>query len=306
MPKPITSASSRTSALPAGLADKPIVSAVSEVEAAIPRDRWDRPLIIPPGGGKPVAYVRSSTVAEVLEDKFNLNQWQKRMVAGGMAKRADLVLSAAQIEHDDELSVQAKKKELDLITEAAMEANGAGMAARDGTTLHAFTDRLDRGLSLPKGLPPHVNKMLRAYGKATEKMDFIDSEQFVVHDEWGVAGTYDRRVFFEGALRIGDLKTGQHIDYLGLKTCAQVVSYAEGDLYDLDGERTPHGADTDLGILIWLPYTTNPDDVVCEVRWLDLVWGRRAVKEAMRIRKLRAVRPLVLMPRIEGHPPEKG
>ena len=32
----------------------------------IPRDRWDRPLIIPPNGGQPVAYTRVSTLAKAL------------------------------------------------------------------------------------------------------------------------------------------------------------------------------------------------------------------------------------------------
>ena len=41
----------------------------------IPRDRWDRPLIIPPNGEQPVAYTRVSTLAKALDDLSQLMAW---------------------------------------------------------------------------------------------------------------------------------------------------------------------------------------------------------------------------------------
>src|SRR5689334_2925212 len=61
----------------------------------VPRDRWQRPLVVPPKGGKPVAYTRCTTFVGCLEDTFNLSRWQQRMVALGLNDRPDLLLAVA-------------------------------------------------------------------------------------------------------------------------------------------------------------------------------------------------------------------
>lgn len=267
---------------------KKIVSAQSDTEAAIPRDRWDRPMILPVDGGKPVAYRRASTVAEVLEDHFGLEKWRLRLTAEGLAQRPDLV----QAIHT------ASKKEIGVICEEAIEQAGGSVASRNGTTMHALTDRLDRGESRPKGLPANINAMLDAYEHEMERFDYLDGERFVVQDKIKVAGTYDRRLYDKetGLTLIGDLKTGQSLAHLAVKTPAQVAVYAAGVWYDLDGERTPHGADRDRGLLIWLPWTDNPAEAVCEVHWLDLRVGRDAIKEAFRVERFRKMTPDQTMP----------
>ena len=40
----------------------------------IPRDHWNRPLVVPPGGGNPVPYTRCTTFIDPLEDQYNLTQ----------------------------------------------------------------------------------------------------------------------------------------------------------------------------------------------------------------------------------------
>jgi hypothetical protein len=273
-------------------AAKPIVSAKSDIELEIARDQWDRPLILPPDGvGKPVAYRRASSVAEVLEDHYGLHQWQLRLVVEGLAQRPDLVQSTHT----------ATKREIGLIAETAMEQAGAGVASRNGTTMHALTDLHDRGLPLPKGLPANIEAMLEVYIKTTSRLEMLDSERFVVCDAIKVAGTYDRRVRDKktGLEVIGDLKTGQNLKYLAVKAPAQVAVYAAGDHYDLDGEREAHGADRDRGMLIWLPWTDDPSEAICELRWLDLKIGRAAIKEAMRIDTLRKLTEAQTMPRVK-------
>src|SRR5690242_2121045 len=109
---------------------KQIVSAKSDIEAAIERDQWDRPKIIPVGGGKSVSYRRASTIAEALEDHFGLEAWKRRLTAEGLAQRPDLV----QAIHT------ANKREVGQIVEAAIEQAGGGQAARNGSTMHALTE----------------------------------------------------------------------------------------------------------------------------------------------------------------------
>src|SRR5690606_1008152 len=58
--------------------------------SAVQRDRWGRPLIVPPGGGDPVAYTRVSTLAKALDDTSNLMAWKQRVTAVGLARRQDL------------------------------------------------------------------------------------------------------------------------------------------------------------------------------------------------------------------------
>lgn len=259
---------------------KQIVSVKSDIESAIARDRWDRPLIIPPDGeGKPVAYRRASTVAEVLEDHYGLSQWQQRLVAQGLAQRPDLVHSIHT----------ATKAELRSIVEEAIEQAGGSVASRNGTTMHSLTERIDKGEDIPTGLPSNIVAMLEKYAEATARFEVLDTERFVVQDKIKVAGTYDRRVFDTktGLTVIGDLKTGQNLQYQALKTPAQVAVYASGQHYDLDGEREPHGANRDRGLLIHLPWTDDPREAVCDLRWLDLRIGRKAIMEAFRVEKFR-------------------
>ena len=57
----------------------------------LPRDRWGRPLIEPPDGGKAKPYTRVSTLAKTLDDKTALSKWLCRQTAIGLAQRPDLV-----------------------------------------------------------------------------------------------------------------------------------------------------------------------------------------------------------------------
>lgn len=268
---------------------KRIVSAQSDIESAIGRDQWDRPLIIPADGeGKPVAYRRASTVAEVLDSYYGLHQWQLRLTAQGLAQRPDLL----QAVHT------ASKKELAQLIEEAQDHAGANVASRNGTTMHALTDMLDRGEDMPQGLPANIVAMLEAYQKAMVRYTYLDGERFVVNDKIKVAGTYDRRLFDRktGLTLIGDLKTGQSVEHLTLKTPAQVAVYASGVHYDLDGNREPHGADRDKGLLIHLPWVDDPREAVCDVRWLDLRIGRKAILEAFRVERFRKLNANQTMP----------
>lgn len=271
---------------------KPLVSVKSDIESAIERDQWDRPKILPPDGGKAVAYRRASTVAEVLDSYYGLHQWQLRLTAEGLAQRPDLL----QAIHT------ASKKEKMAIIEEAQDHAGANVASRNGTTMHALTDRLDRGEDMPSGLPANIEAMLLAYQKAMgDRFEYLDGERFVVNDKIKVAGTYDRRLFDRktGLTVIGDLKTGQSVEHLTLKAPAQVAVYASGVWYDLDGERTPTGADRDRGVLIHLPWVDDPREAVCEVRWLDLRIGRKAIMEAFRVERFRKLSAAQTMPYVK-------
>ena len=155
----------------------------------LPRDRYGRPLVVPPQGGKPVAYTRCTTYIDVLEDKYNLNLWSQRNVALGLASRPDLLLSVSAHRED--------KKALNRICDDAREAASASAAATRGTALHALTELVDRGQPLPP-LPANAQASLDAYVEATAHLKATHIEQFCVQDHLKIGGTPDRVVTFEG------------------------------------------------------------------------------------------------------------
>ena len=244
----------------------------------IPRDRWGRPLVIPPGGGKPVAYTRVTTYIDVLEDKYNLQKWMQRMVAIGLASRPDLLL-AVQAHRDS-------KPELDRLCEQAREAAEASAAATTGTALHALTEQVDRGGELPV-VPPGAKASLEAYREATADLRVRHIERFLVQDRLQVGGTADRIVDYGGESYIADIKTGS-IEYGALKIAMQLALYAHSAMYDpASGARTYHGASTTRGIIIHLPAVAEPDEAACHLHWVDLEAGWAAVQVAAQVREQR-------------------
>lgn len=241
----------------------------------IDRDRYGRPLITPPDGGKPTAYTRCTTFVDCLEDKFNLQKWQQRMVATGLANRADLLLAVSAAGDD--------KRKLDAICSDAREAAGASGAATTGTALHALTELIDRGQPLP-ALPETAKADLEAYAAATAHLTATHIEQFTVVDELKVGGTADRIVQVDGVSYIADIKTGSIEWGLG-KIAMQLAVYAHGTGYSPSGERFSLGPiDQNVGIIIHLP----AGQAKCELVPVDLAAGWEGVQLATQVRGWRS------------------
>lgn len=241
------------------------------------RDRWGRPLVTPPGGGKPVAYTRCTTFVGCIEDTYNLSKWQQRMVALGLAERRDLLLSVAA--HRDD------KDHLNKVCEEAQEAAKAHAGATIGTALHGLTERMDRGLDTGV-VPDEYAPDLAAYADATKDLTATHIEQFTVLDNLKIGGTPDRVVRYKGKRYIADLKTGS-IQYGYLKIAAQLAVYARSRPYDVttDERMDPHGAELDRGIIIHLPAGSG----TCRLYWVDLLAGWNAVLVARDVRAARAL-----------------
>lgn len=240
----------------------------------IPRDHWGRPLVLPPQGGKRVAYRRTTTFVGCLDDTTGLQRWKTRMVALGMGQRKDLTLAAAAANPDD-------KKTLDDIAEKALEQAQAGAAAMTGTALHSLTERIDRGQEL--GHVPHEYvEDLKAYEKATAHIEWLDIECFRVHDEWQVAGTADRigRDTRTGRISIYDLKTGS-VDFPH-KMAMQLAMYADMIPYDIATDTrgvNPDGLDVNDGVIIHLPAGQGR----CDLYSIDLRSARGACALARKV-----------------------
>lgn len=254
------------------------------VNTEIPRDRWGRPMVMPPNGKKRVAYRRTTTFVGCLEDTYNLMAWKNRQVAYGMGQRKDLVLAAAAAERDD-------KRKLNEIAEKATEHAMASASATTGTALHALTERIDRGQPLGY-VPTEYRADIDAYRKATEGIEWQGIESFRVYDNWQVAGTADRIGYLHGRLRIFDIKTGS-IDYPH-KMAMQLAMYAHSVPYSIEKDRRetdPDQVDLANGVIIHLPagegrcdlYEINISKGWAACLLAKKVWDWRNTKELTRL-----------------------
>jgi hypothetical protein len=207
------------------------------------RDRYGRPYVTRLDG-KETPYTRVTTVASVLDDFFLLEKWNRRNVAIAVATKPDYqALIASNI---------GDKTAINALCEQIMEE--AKSSARLGTALHQFTEQHDRGVT-PEYIPKELVADFEAYKRGTAGFDFTHIEQFVVLDDYEVAGTLDRVITLPGmGSFIGDLKTGQGaIDYPH-SIAVQLAAYAHGQCYDVTtGVRTPLAVNQDVAIIIHAP-----------------------------------------------------
>lgn len=243
----------------------------------IPRDRWNRPLVTPALGGKPVPYTRCTTFVDCLEDKYNLQQWQLRQCAIGLADRADLLMAVSA--HRDD------KQALNGITDKAMEAAASSARATTGTAVHALCERVDRGQ--PLGIVPvAARRDVEAYQAATSFLTHIHIEQFTVHDELKIGGTPDRVVRWGSEYYIADLKTGSTITWGALKIAMQLAVYAHSVPYIPPGVRKEYDGyvNLDKAIVIHLP----AGEAKPQLYFVDIKSGWDAVQVAAKVRQWRA------------------
>ena len=240
----------------------------------IDRDRYGRPLVVPPNGGKAVAYTRATTIANSLDDASALTAWKMRMAAIGLTTRPDILLSITAAQED--------KMAVNSLIEDAMQVAGANKAANIGTAIHSFAEQLDLGHDLGV-VPPEWMPDVKAYEQTTKILSNRFIEQFSVLDKYKIAGTPDRVVEYKGELFIADIKTGR-IDHPS-NIAIQLAIYANGLPYD--GATATRGTwgevNKDKAIIIHLPAGTG----TCKLVWIDIKEGWKGLQLAMKARKWR-------------------
>lgn len=223
-----------------------------------PRDRYGRPLVIPPDGGRPVPYGRPSSWGKKIEDTYGLEMWQRRMVVVGMSRTPSLVARACAITADPKAWTAEDKKQINAIADEAQTAAKSNQAADIGTALHRMTERVDLGETL-SDLPEPFKSDIAAYTAGMVAHGLLTTPKYVecrmVCDELKLAGTADRVVAHAIAIqRIFDLKTGDSIEAAALGYAVQLAIYAHSVLYDIPtGQRTPLDLDTSVAYIGHLP-----------------------------------------------------
>jgi hypothetical protein len=240
----------------------------------IDRDRYGRPMVVPPKSKKAIAYTRATTISNSLDDASALVAWKMRMAAMGLSTRPDLLL-AITAAGDDKLAING-------YIEEAMEVAGASKAANIGTAIHAFTERLDLGQELG-AVPEQYLPDIEAYAQTTSILSNLFIEQFSVLDKYKIAGTPDRIVEYKGERFIADLKTGR-IDHPH-NIAMQLAIYANGLPYfpDTATRGTWGDINKEKAIIIHLPAGTGN----CKLVFVDIKEGWKGVEFAMKVRKWR-------------------
>jgi len=245
------------------------------------RDRWGRPLIIPPDGGKAIAYGRFSSHGSVLEDKFALEKWKIRTSAIGLTKRSDLFAQLAACPPED-------SKRIDEIMSQALEAGGGSVGANLGTALHEFTQRVDLGeITLDEISEPwrsDVEAYLHALGAHNLGVIRELIEVNLVNDELQLAGTADRFYHSTRGVICADIKTGKQISKNPLAYAVQLAAYANSMLYDIEtGERQPIAEELELrtGYIVHIPANQGR----CDIYEVDLMEAMAAARLASTVKR---------------------
>jgi hypothetical protein len=246
--------------------------------ADFPRDQWDRPLIVQlDEAGAPImvwdkveqqniplryAYTRASRAGSALEYEGALNAHHIRTTVIGLTLRDDLYYLAKSIAEPG----GAGRRELDRdVIKPAQSASGADTAKINGTVVHSFAEKLDRGELVP-ALGPHQST-LDAYAAVTRGWTWHAIEARLISDRFRMAGKADRigsppgfLVAPDGTIitpddrLVLDLKTSSSARYFGVKFAVQLCVYAYGAFYDLATfVRTPTGVRTDWALVIHVP-----------------------------------------------------
>lgn len=246
----------------------------------VPRDRYDRALLVPPGGGKRVPYTSMSTLAKQLGSDFALHQWELRQVAKGVGMSRELSAVAGSSRYDTRIGEEDEGRNreeahvLDEVILHAKELAGAHQKARWGTAFHRYAEQGPDPLGEP---PVDLAADLAAFHRTLALLGItvLDTEVFVVNETLEAAGSFDYllAVPWRERLVIGDSKTGVlKLDQDEI----QLAGYATSVIYDRDTderisfeEKYGIGVDVEYGLTVH----TRPMSGETHLYELDLAQG---------------------------------
>lgn len=236
---------------------------------------------------------RSSGSGKILDDESALVDWRIRKVMFGAAFRPDLCAAVSVLDQERD-----KKAIRDAAEDCVVTAKGDERKIT-GTAIHAMLDHVD--LDHDWEPAPQFVEAVNAYRAACDAYGLVaeDVEVRCVNDEFGLAGTADRRYRTTrvlippdgqlvpiGSRVVGDTKTGQTLEYAAGSYSTQLAAYADSVRYDVEtNEREPFDPPTysDWGIIMHV--TVDPPR--CDVYWVNLNVGREGLKLARYVKAWR-------------------
>jgi hypothetical protein len=238
-------------------------------------------------------YSRPSSYADCLDDKFALTEWRIWKAMCGVARSRPLQIEVNATKEEDKVS---QKK----LREKALDRGKANDRADMGTGLHAMTARIEDQSDVDFDPPEEYLPDLTAYQQMLSTFGLVSEmvEVPMVNDDFEAAGTADRiyRLLYTlrapdgslveaGTLVLGDLKTGQKLDFSLPNFCVQMALYATGQLYDLEANRrlpTPP-INQRWTLLVHMPFGSG----VCKLLWVPIDTGLKGALRAYEVKQWR-------------------
>lgn len=242
---------------------------------SIPRDRYDRPMIMPNpnhrelhpnckvcaahdakmGKSKkledtlrvgeivPHPYTRASTLASYIENNTHITRWKMRILCRAMGWNPDLAALAAGETYNTRIGMPdrdpdnaASGKMLDKLIDRALDRMFILEKADWGTAVHLATEPGFEGMVQDRMLAD-VESFKTIVSELGIKI--VGTELFTVNDVTMSAGTFDHLMWVPGyGFLITDKKTSAKVD--GPHFAIQLAGYANGERFDPEtGERSP-------------------------------------------------------------------
>lgn len=259
-----------------------------------PEARRGRYYLPNPVTGKTKSWQRVTNFIKLTEDQYHLELWKRRNVAKGVAMLAATrppsfltELAASNVRED--------KDRLNNIASRAQAEADAWKMAEEGTALHKSAEDVDHAGGDLNRAPEHHRAKVRLYldALAVNGVHVVPEliERVTVSEHYGVAGKFDR-IFrlADGTYVLGDLKTGDSLDFGMASIAAQLDCYKDGvnttGIFDGQRYRQDIKVREDFGIVVHLPSTR---DEVTLLR-VDLDTGRKVNEANLHVRETRRIK----------------
>jgi hypothetical protein len=302
-----------------------------EIPADIPRHGRDgRPWVRFPGvdhdpgddhsatrkRGRGTFYSRASSYGQPVEDWWAVHDSRLQRVVYGMGRRPELFARAQVLQ-----SWETDRDKIRAIAEEAIVAGGGLEAANRGTVFHELNEQRIAGGHDHSRLAEDMAQGLDVLARLLEPFDVLDTETFVVWDEYKIAGSYDMRLRLRRALRIeqvakdgtvtllaelepgevvvADLKSGKDRKYHGPTYGVQQLPYACGTPYThLEGRKLWPAGEAPRTDWALIPHVSPLDPETAGLYWVNLEAARKRLALVELIREARKVDDLFI-PHVE-------
>ena len=261
------------------------------------RDHLDRYMCRPPGSTKLVAHRRMTTVLKALDSDGGLLLWSQGRAVLGMMRDPSLNRKARRLlrsgEHDAWYASPGDKSKYKTLLGELGDAGGRHDRADLGTHLHGVAERFLRDGETPAdpAALAWLNNYMAALERAGIAIDPSLLEVIVVRDGDRIAGKVDYLAVMVPGYElplIGDLKTGDSLDYSINGHAIQLAGYRFADAIYVQGaaddgsqdERRPlPELDEQWGLIIHAPATST----AVTFHIVDLSIGRAGLELALAV-----------------------
>lgn len=306
--------------------DAPVHSLRPGPQDGIDFDQWGRYKIPDPVTGEMRGRQRVTTFIKGLGDQYGLTKWQQRVLLSAAAHYPNSPQMAqarelAPAKDGGGFDVKTNAGALDKLADALKTAGGDKLAADHGTKVHRYTELYDLGRLDLASVPAPFRADVEAYVRKIQATGLVPVpdmlERTTILRSLEVAGTFDK--IFQlpnGEYVIGDVKTGQSMEYAALDIRQQLACYAHGvnenGIWEWDNDIPERGrwlpapkVRTDFAIVVHIPAGSG----TCTLRRVDLVHGWADCALSMQIRDARKTRkdlPLLITDGPEFQPAAPG